>query len=466
MSAPATTCRIGAGSGFWGDMIDPAVELVERGDVAYCCFDLLAELTVAILARSRQRDPSKGHIPDLEQILRETLPAARRNGTRIITNGGGANPAAGALAAARVAAEVDPSTRIATIAGDEFTDRVEALRGEGWKFANLDTGEEDIDRIADRIVAANAYTGADSVIAALSDDADVVIGGRLSDSALYCGPLMHEFGWTFDDAHWDRIGAALTVGHVLECGALSTGGMSSQWRLAKDPWRLGFPIAEVAQDGSAVITKVDGSGGIVNEYTVKEHLLYEVHDPANYLLPDAVVDLMDVEVQEVGPDRVRITGMRARPRPDTLKVQIGYEDGYVAESRAYIPAPETLEKADHCVMMVRERLRHLGVEPLETRFDRVGIDALAGAAAPPLPDGYEPNEIELRMVVRTATRAEAQIARRALLVATAGPVGVVFTNPPPVRKVIGLWPTLVPREAITETVSVETAGEVVAGAGA
>jgi hypothetical protein len=232
--------------------------------------------------------------------------------------------------------------------------------------------------------------------------------------------------------------------------------MSSQWRLSKDPWRIGFPLAEVHADGTATIEKVAGSGGVINEYTAKEHLLYEVGDPFDYRLPDGVVDLGGVEVEETGPDRVRLTGMTGRPRPDTLKVQIGYEDGWIAEGRLMFPWPDALEKAEWSIRLVRERLRHLGVAPLEERYDRVGVDALAGPAAPE--PAYDPNEVELRMAVRCATRAEAEAARRAMVLpATGGPVGTAFGVPLGVRKVIALWPTLVPRELVRETVAVRPA---------
>ncbi|MFY9470298.1 MAG: acyclic terpene utilization AtuA family protein [Solirubrobacterales bacterium] len=457
----AGTCRIGSGSGFWGDIVDPAVEMIERGDVSYVAFDLLAELTISILQRAKLRDPGAGHIPDLVPIARDCLPAARKHGVRLITNGGGANPRAGARAVAGVASEIgDNDLRIGLIEGDDLTGRIAEIREQGWRFTNIDTGEEDLDRIADRIVAASAYTGSDGIIEALDGEADVVIGGRLADSALYCAPLMRHFGWSFENGDWERIGAALTIGHVLECAGIASGGMSSQWRLSNEPWRIGFPLAEVAADGTAIIEKVPGSGGVINEYTTKEHLLYEVGDPLDYRLPDGIVDMSDVEVRELGPDRVRITGMSGRARPDTLKVQIGYEDGWIAEGRAIFPWPDALEKAEWSKRLVRERISHLGVTPIEQRFDRVGIDALAGPAAPE-PD-YEPNEVELRMAVKCATRQEAEAARRAMLMpATAGPVGTAFGVPTPVRKVIALWPTLVPRELVPEQVTVSTARELI-----
>lgn len=452
-------CRIGAGSGFWGDMIDPAVELAESGRIDYLCFDLLAELTMSILQRTKMRKPEAGYVPDIEEITQQVLPAAVRNGVKLITNGGGANPFAGARTVARVAAEAGyTDLSIGIIEGDDLTDRIGEIRRSGWKFANLDTGEPDIDRIADRIVAVHAYTGSDGVIEALKGGADIVIGGRLADSALYCGPLMHHFGWTFEEPDWDRIGAALTIGHVLECAGLCSGGMSSQWRLAKDVHRLGFPLAEVAPDGTAVIQKVEGSGGVINQWTVKEHLLYEVHNPHEYLLPDAIVDMGGVDVRELGADRVEISGMTSRPRPGTLKVQIGYEDGYVVESRALISWPDTLEKSDWCEKLVRDRLQHLGVEPLEQRYDRVGHNAIAGSTQKR--PNYDPSEIDFRMAIKTRTKAEAMVARRALLLpATAGPVGTAFAAPSAIRKIIALWPSLIPREMITETVTVKTVKE-------
>jgi len=461
-------CRIGAGSGYWGDMVGPAVELIEHGDVRYVCFDLLAELTVALLTRAKLRDPTKGHVPDVGPIMSQVLPAARRNGVGLITNGGGANPEAAGLAAARVACEQGlPDTRIGIISGDDLTDRLAEIRATGWRFTHLESGEEDIDRIADRVVAVSTYTGSDGVIDALDGDADVVIGGRLADSALYCGPLMRHFGWSFDAGDWERIGAALTVGHVLECAGIASGGMSSQWRLSRDPWRLGFPLAEVSEDGTAVVTKVSGSGGVINQWTIKEHLLYEVHDPFDYRLPDGVVDMAGVEVTELGPDMVRLAGMSGRARPDTLKVQIGYEDGYIAEGRTMFPWPDALEKAEFCERLVRERISYLGVDPVELRFDRVGWDSLAGPVAPKPPDGHQPNEVELRMVAKCRTRREGEIARRAMLLpATAGPVGTAFGAPLPLRKVVALWPTLVPRDLVPHTVRVLTAKEIVDAHGA
>ncbi len=454
-----STFRLGAGTGYWGDMLEPSLELLEHGDLDAMGFDLLAELTVSALSRARMRDPERGHIPDTRAIFEQALPPARRNGVTLVANAGGANPRAALRAVAQAAETVgDLDLMIGVVEGDDILGDLEAIRSQGWAFQNLDTGEADIDAIADRVVAANAYIGCDGVIDALAGGADVVIGGRLADSALYSGPLLHHFGltpWTCSD---DLRGAALTVGHLLECGGACSGGMSSQWEVSTDPWRLGYPFADVTQSGEAMISKLPGSGGIVNQWTIKEQMLYEVHDPRDYRLPDGVVDLAGVRVTEQGADRVAVSGMSAAAPPELLKVQIGYEDGYISEGRVIQPWPDAARKIAWSEEFLTRRLEHLGVDVREIRFDRVGVNALAGSAAAES-DLADANEIELRVAVRTHTRREAEMARRTIVhLATAGPVGTAIGPPPPVRKVVALWPTLVPRECVKIDVDVVAAG--------
>lgn len=439
---------IGSGSAFWGDMLEPAIEMAERSDVQYMGFDHLAELTMAILNRIKAKRPDSGYIPDIIPWMKRLLPVALRKGIKIITDAGGANPVQAAREVVSLSKKLDlGNVKIGVVSGDDILSKLDEIRDQGWKFTNLDTGEEDIDRISARIVAANAYIGAEGIIAALENEAQLIITGRVSDNALYVGPLMHEFGWNFSDDYIDKIAAAITVGHVIECAAGVTGGMSNMWRFSERPWEIGFPLAEFFENGDAVITKTPGSGGIVNEWTVKEHLLYEILNPADYLMPDGIADFTSVTIAEEAENRVRLSGMRGKGRPDTLKVCIGYSDGFIGEGLIFFPWPDALEKAKWAEKWVRERFRLLNIDFQDLRIDYVGVNMLHGAAAPM--EDLDFNEVGLRIAGRTKTKEEADVIRReATHLWTAGPIGSSFGVPLNVRPVVALWPTLVPREAV------------------
>ena len=443
--------RVGAGSAYWGDMLDPAVELVEKGDINYIGFDHLAELTMAQLTRIKVRDPSRGYIPDIVPWMRAILPTCREKGIKVISNGGGANPEAAGEAVVNLAKELGlTGLKIGVIIGDEITrERLGELIAKGIKFKNLDTGEEDISVISDRIVAANVYIGCDRIIEALEEEADAVIAGRVSDNALYVGPLMHEFGWKFEKPYWGLIGAAVTIGHIIECAECCTGGMSNIWNIAPELWKVGFPIAEVDENGDAVLTKVPGSGGIVNEWTIKEHLVYEIHDPANYLMPDGIADFTKLKVEEIGKDRVKVTNMTGKHRPDTLKMGIGYEDGFIFENTVICPWPNAYEKARKAEEILRERLKMVKLDADELRIDYLGINTMLGSTAAPLPPDYEPNEVGLRVAVKAKKREEAVKVRREIThLWTLAGLGAHMGVPPDPRPVISLWHTLIPREEV------------------
>ena len=439
---------LGSGSAFWGDMLEPAIEMAERSDVQYIGFDHLAELTMALLNRMKSKKPEMGYVPDIIPWMKKMLPVTKPKGIKMITNAGGANPLQAALEVKKVIEDLNYGPmKIGIVSGDDIFTYIDDIRKQGWKFKNLDTGEEDVDRIRENIVAANAYTGADEIITELKNGVDMVITGRVSDNALYVGPLMYEFGWEYTDKYINQIAAAVTIGHIIECSACVTGGMSNMWKVSERPWDIGFPILEVFENGDAVVTKTPDSGGIVNQWTVKEHLLYEVIDPNNYLMPDGIGDFSTIKLAEEGRNRVKVTNMSGKKRPDTLKVCIGYRDGFIGEGQVLFPSPDALGKAKFAKKWVKERFKRLGIQFEELRFDYIGINALHGESASIEDNDY--NEVGLRIAGKTKTRQDAEAIRReATHLWTQGPIGSSFGTPMNVRPVIKLWPSLVPREAV------------------
>ena len=445
--------RIGCGSASWGDMLDPAVELAERGDVQYIGFDHLAELTMSILNKIKAKRPEYGYIPDLIPWMERLLPIARPNGIRMCTNAGGANVEAAGAAVGGLAKQLGlEGLKIATVLGDDVLERLSELRKQGLTFPNLETGEEDIDRILDDIVQANVYIGSEGQVEALAAGADLVITGRATDSSAHIAPMVNEFGWSLDDA--DKMGAAIAIGHIIECSSGCAGGMSNFWKEIEEPWRVAFPIAEVYENGDAIITKPEGSGRMVTEWTVKEHLVYEVHDPANYIMADGISDLTGIELETVGDNRVKVTGMRGKPKPDQLKLTIGYRDGWIGQSEISACWPDAYEKAQFCERFLRGRFEELGMSIREIRFDYIGLNSIHGSLAT-MPDELEDvNEVRIRVAVRTETREDAnQVRREVTHLWTHGPLGMTAVIMPPApREVVTLWPTLIPRDLVTQRV--------------
>ncbi len=439
--------RIGCGSGFWGDAFDPADELLRGGHLDYLAFDFLAELTMALLQRIRAKNPAAGYVEDAVQLMVDMAATARDAGTVLVSNGGGINPLAGARAITeRLAGAGMRGVRVGTVHGDDLLPRLDDLVAQGVPLANAVTGETSLERIRRRIVCANAYLGADGIMAALADDAQIVLTGRVADSALFIGPILHRLGAGFDDP--DLVAAAITAGHIAECAAGCTGGMSSRFDEMPDMGRVGFPIIEFAADGTTVITKLPGTGGRVDAFTVKEHLVYEIGDPNRYIVPDGVADFTAVHIVEEAPDRVAVTGARGLPPPRDLKVLIGYADGWIGEGLLMFPWPRAFARARKARATLLERFERLGLEARDIEFSYVGINSLHGPAAP-LPEADDLNEVGLRVAVRTGTREEAEKVRRACSqLWIMGPGGTSFGVPMKPRPVVSLWPTFVPRELV------------------
>lgn len=411
------TLRIGSGAGYSGDRIEPAVELVEKGDIAYLCYECLAERTIAIGQQAKLANPKSGYDALLEARMRSVLRQAKDKGIKIITNMGAANPEAAAAKVAEVARDMGiGSLTIAAVRGDdvlaELLDEDIAITETGAPASSMKSV----------LVSANAYLGVEPIVEALAAGADVVITGRVADPALFLAPLVHEFGWKMDD--WHKLGIGTAVGHLLECAGQVTGGYFADPGVkdVADLARLGFPIAEVGEDGSVVITKVAGSGGRVTTATCSEQILYEIHDPKSYFTPDVVADFSKITFEEEAVDRIRVAGVTGRARPETLKVSVGYKDGFIGEGQISYAGTNAVGRGRLALAIVEERLKLTGVKTSELRFDLIGVDSIHGAV---LAEGRaEPSEVRIRVTGRTDTMAEAvRIGNEVETLYTNGPAG-------------------------------------------
>jgi hypothetical protein len=432
--------RIGSGAGYSGDRIDPAQDLAERGALDVLVFECLAERTIALAQLRRSQDSRLGYDPLLEERMRTVLPACVRQGTRVVTNMGAAHPLAAGQAVLQVARELGvPRLRVAVVLGDDVLPWIQA-----HDVPLLDT-QETVRSLDGRLISANAYLGADALLPALQSGADVVITGRVADPALFLAPLMQHFGWAADD--WPRLGQGIVIGHLLECAAQVSGGYIA------DPGRVdipnlaqvGFPLAEVQADGSAVITKLPGTGGCVNRLTCTAQLLYELEDPQRYLQPDVVANFSQVQLQEVGPDRVQVQGASGTARPDQLKVTLGYRDGFIGEGQISYAGPGARARGELALNILQHRLQRLGLGELEQRAELIGVNALHG---PSLGADREPYEVRVRLAVRCPTRAQAervgQEVEALYLNGPAGGGGVTQS----VREVVAAASALMPRAAV------------------
>ncbi len=436
--------RIGSGAGYAGDRIDPALDLAERGELDALVFECLAERTIALAQLRRSANPDAGYDPMLAARMRAVLPACVRNGVTIITNMGAANAMAAGRAVLEVARELGlPRLRVAVVTGDDVLP---------WVLANdtpLIDSPDTVRSLHGRLVSANAYLGADALLPALQADVNVIVTGRVADPSLFVAPLMAHFGWAADE--WHRLGQGLLVGHLLECAAQVSGGYLADPGHVDVPdlARVGFPLAEVSADGSAVITKLPGTGGRVDRLSCTAQLLYEVEDPANYLQADVVGDFSQVRFEAMETDRVRVQGATGHPRPDQLKVTLGYRDGFIGEGQISYAGPGARARGELALHILRARLQDAtllhGLNGREHRAELIGVNAMHG---PQLGADREPYEVRVRLAVRCATRAQAEAVGQEVealyLNGPAGGGGVTQS----VREVIAAASTLVPRSAV------------------
>ena len=448
MSEQATrhkTLRIGSGAAWWGDRVEPAGLNAEHGQLDYLCFETMAEATVSAAQVRARRDPTfAGYDTYLEDRMRAVLPACIRQGTKIISNQGWINPQGAAERIVELLRELGlPDVKVAAVGGSLITERVLALAP-----TIMENGQPTA-TLKDTLISAEAYMGAEPIVQALREGAQIVVTGRVADPSLFLAPMMHEFGW--DALDHEKLGAGSGIGHLMECGAQVTGGYFSDPGLkdVPEPWNFAFPIAEVEPDGSVVLSKVAGSGGAITLQTVKEQMLYEVHDPANYLTPDVVVDFTRAQLEQIAPDRVRITGLTGKPRTPTLKVSMGCTEGFIGEDMFFYAGPGALRRAQLAKKILQERFKIVKLEAEDLRIDFLGLNAIHGAATPP--DAPEPYEVAVRVAARTRTREQAlKVGREVDGMAVSGVAhtGKRVPHQERTREVIGVWSSLVPREQV------------------
>jgi hypothetical protein len=448
--------RVASGQGFWGDSLDAPRQQVEGGPVDYLMLDYLAEVTMSILQKQKERDPNMGYARDFIGAMESVLPAVTERGVRVIANAGGVNPPACAAAVRALAASSTRSEtlRIAVVTGDDLLGRIDELIDSGHPLANMDTGEP-LSTIRDRVLSANAYIGSTPIVEGLERGANVVITGRSTDTALTMAPLRYEFGW--GPTEWNKLAAGIIAGHIIECGAQCSGGNCLyDWRSIPDLANVGYPIAEAKPDGSFVITKHAGTGGRVSVQSVSEQLVYEMGDPHEYITPDVVADFTTIRLEQDGPDRVRVSGIEGRPATDKLKVSIAYRAGFKAVGTLVYAWPEAMDKARAADAILRERLDRLGLKFDQVLTEYVGVSATHGKLVGD-GDHQEIPEVQLRVGVRGENRRDIERFTREIapLVLNGPPSVTGFAGGrPKVEEIVAYWPGLIDKRVVQTRVDI------------
>ncbi len=447
--------RVASGQGFWGDLLTAPVDQVRGGEIDYLMLDYLAEVTMSIVQKQRQRDPNAGYARDFVTLMREILPDCVERGIKVLSNAGGVNVMGCAQAVKAAAEELGLADRvkIGVITGDDILGRLDEFASRGVEIVNMETGEP-LSDVRDRVQSANVYLGAEPLVEALDQGAQIIIGGRLTDTGLTLAPLAHEFGWTFDN--WDRLAAGTIAGHIIECGAQSSGGNCQyDWRNIPDLANVGFPIVEAEPDGSFVVTKHAGTGGRVNIQSVKEQLLYEMGDPKSYITPDVVADFTTINLAPDGENRVRVFGIKGHPNTEFYKVSIAYSAGWKAVGTLVYAWPDAYDKAQAAEKILRARLERLGLKFDVILSEFVGVNATHGALAGEPPRDIP--EVQLRFGVRGQSKADVERFTKELapLILTGPPAVTGFAGGrPKVEEIMAYFPALIPKNLIETKVEI------------
>jgi hypothetical protein len=446
--------RVACGQGFWGDDVDAPRRQVEGGPIDYLMLDYLAEVTMSILQKQKERDPSLGYARDFVDAVESVLPAIVDRGVRVVANAGGVNPEACARAVlGRIGRPPSgKALRVGVVTGDDLLPRLDELIAEGHELRNMDTGEA-LATVRPKVLSANAYLGSTSIVAALSKGAQIVIAGRCTDTALTMAPLRYEFGWSAHD--YDRLAAGIVAGHIIECGAQCSGGNCLyDWRSIPDLANVGYPVVEASADGAFVVTKHPNTGGRVSVPTITEQLVYEMGDPRQYITPDVIADFTTIQLSDEGKDRVRVSGVRGSPPHAQLKVSIAYSAGYKAVGTLVYAWPDALEKAKTAYCVLRTRLERLGLQFEKVLVEYLGVNATHG---PLTPEVHDPQEVQLRVGVLSQDRGAVERFTREIapLVLNGPPSVTGFAGGrPKVEEVVAYWPALIDRTVVQPHVEV------------
>ena len=447
--------RVASGQGFWGDLLTAPVEQVRGGQIDYLMLDYLAEVTMSIVQKQKQRDPNAGYARDFVSLMREILPDCVEKNIKVLSNAGGVNVKGCAEAIRDAARDLNLSGRlkIGVVTGDDILDRLAEFLDQGVKIDNMDTGESLRD-ILDKVQSANVYLGAQPLVEALDKGAQIVVGGRLTDTGLTLAPLMHEFGWTFED--WNRVAAGTIAGHIIECGAQCSGGNCQyDWQTIPDLANVGFPIVEAFPNGEFVITKHERTGGRINIPSIKEQLLYEMGDPQSYITPDVTADFTTIHLKDDGENRVRVFGIEGKPNTPFYKVSIAYSGGWKAVGTLVYSYPDAFAKAKAADQILRARLDKLGLKFDTILTEFVGASATHGALAGE-PSADIP-EVQLRVGVRGQNKTDVERFTKELapLILTGPPSVTGFAGGrPKVEEIMAYFPALIPKELIETKVEI------------
>jgi len=445
---------VAAGQGFWGDWLEAPRRQVEGGEIDYLMLDYLAEVTMSILQKQKERDPKMGYARDFVGAIESILPAIAKRGVRVVANAGGVNPpaCADAIRAVSERAGLKQHVRVGVVTGDDLLPRLDELLAGGHELRNMDTAAP-LSMVRDRVLSANAYIGSVPIMEALRRGANVVITGRSTDTALTMAPIRYEFGWGAEE--WDKLAAGIIAGHIIECGAQCSGGNCLyDWRNIPDLANVGYPIVEARRDGTFDITKHQGTGGRISVQSVTEQLVYEMGDPHAYITPDVIADFTTIELAPAGPDRVRVYGIKGRPPTDKLKVSIAYRAGFKAVGTLVYAWPDALDKARKADEVLRARLANLGLKFDQLLTEFVGVSAAHG----PLTGVVQgAPEVQLRVGVRSADRATVERFTRELapLVLNGPPTVTGFAGGrPKVEEIVAYWPALIDKRVVETKVEV------------